>query len=1084
MTSGAPWSVKGIDPKAREVAKDLARRSGMTLGEWLNQTILQDDGPDEITSESFFSDRPSRPTSKSARAAEPAPVSERQVEAQRMRAPEHPGDYVERMAGLLERLTTRIETAEARTGQAVSGVEQSVRSALSRIEAAERAQVDSAEHIEGEVEVAKVAQAELDERLRKMEEQVAGPRPSEALRALEGAISKIAGQVYEGESRTHDILAEVEARIAKIEEAGPDARLIEEVVSRVGERLSQAESRTHEAIEGLRQSLAALDGRLNSVEDESGLDSKLEALGARLAGSLEEARAEIAEKFASSADGRYERMERTLDEMSEHVRAAEERSAHAIEQMGREVLNVAEVMNKRIQSAETRNAEAIEKAGGEMARVVQAMETRFSRSDAVHVEALEKLSAEISRITERLGERIASAERRSAQAFDEVGEQVSRVAERINHRAEKASEDLAERIRQSEERTARLLDEARDRIGQRLSETQAPDKRVSDAGPAAPGLAAGIASSSGGAAPIALAPAVYETSTFPAREEPEAFSDDPFAGFPEVESAEAPPESASAFMARAFPAAAEKPPTLTAPPAAEEPEDAPVAPAVEEPQSAASPVASQDATNPFARLEAALQASEESQAAFEAADPFADPAEDQRVAEAATLEPGVFEDEGPRAPDFDASFTAAADETQDEGASLSADDALFDAPPSEPAAAGDSTRPLTTREVVEQARAAARAAAQNGDAKGKLGKPGARNKAAAAPLFSGFGLSRPKRRAGGTLQTFLMVSGGAAFLGLAAGGVAMMAGKPSGETPPRIAQAKAIAEQDGTPVDGPEKDGLAAAPRASVALAPEPMAATEADVRMLTPEMAAPDLSALYAEAVRALEAGENGALAELKKAANLGHAPAQLYLGKLYEDGRSGVKADLAEARRWTERAAEGGDRRAMHNIALYYFNGEGGPKNPVSAAQWFRRAADLGLVDSQYNLGRLYEEGLGVGQNSAEAYKWYLIAARAGDAEARVAARRVKPSLSVEAQSVAERAAVAFRTTAPASTGLAASSSPVLTAQRALSKLGYYQGPTNGAPTPALRLAISAYQRDQGLAATGTLDNTTVSRLAVFTR
>ncbi len=42
MTSGAPWSVKGIDPKAREIAKDLARRSGMTLGEWLNQMILDD----------------------------------------------------------------------------------------------------------------------------------------------------------------------------------------------------------------------------------------------------------------------------------------------------------------------------------------------------------------------------------------------------------------------------------------------------------------------------------------------------------------------------------------------------------------------------------------------------------------------------------------------------------------------------------------------------------------------------------------------------------------------------------------------------------------------------------------------------------------------------------------------------------------------------------------------------------------------------------------------------------------------------------------------------------------------------------
>ena len=42
MSAGAPWSVKGIDPKAREIAKDLARRSGMTLGEWLNQMIMDD----------------------------------------------------------------------------------------------------------------------------------------------------------------------------------------------------------------------------------------------------------------------------------------------------------------------------------------------------------------------------------------------------------------------------------------------------------------------------------------------------------------------------------------------------------------------------------------------------------------------------------------------------------------------------------------------------------------------------------------------------------------------------------------------------------------------------------------------------------------------------------------------------------------------------------------------------------------------------------------------------------------------------------------------------------------------------------
>lgn len=40
--SAADVSIGGVDPRARDVAKDLARRSGMTLGEWLNRVILEE----------------------------------------------------------------------------------------------------------------------------------------------------------------------------------------------------------------------------------------------------------------------------------------------------------------------------------------------------------------------------------------------------------------------------------------------------------------------------------------------------------------------------------------------------------------------------------------------------------------------------------------------------------------------------------------------------------------------------------------------------------------------------------------------------------------------------------------------------------------------------------------------------------------------------------------------------------------------------------------------------------------------------------------------------------------------------------
>src|SRR5215831_18922194 len=36
----APWHVKGINPQARETAREAARRSGMSVGQWLNAVIL------------------------------------------------------------------------------------------------------------------------------------------------------------------------------------------------------------------------------------------------------------------------------------------------------------------------------------------------------------------------------------------------------------------------------------------------------------------------------------------------------------------------------------------------------------------------------------------------------------------------------------------------------------------------------------------------------------------------------------------------------------------------------------------------------------------------------------------------------------------------------------------------------------------------------------------------------------------------------------------------------------------------------------------------------------------------------------
>src|SRR6516225_366636 len=48
MKSGGPWNLRGLRPEAREAARTAARRSSMSVGEWLNDVIEPDDEDDEI----------------------------------------------------------------------------------------------------------------------------------------------------------------------------------------------------------------------------------------------------------------------------------------------------------------------------------------------------------------------------------------------------------------------------------------------------------------------------------------------------------------------------------------------------------------------------------------------------------------------------------------------------------------------------------------------------------------------------------------------------------------------------------------------------------------------------------------------------------------------------------------------------------------------------------------------------------------------------------------------------------------------------------------------------------------------------
>jgi len=195
---------------------------------------------------------------------------------------------------------------------------------------------------------------------------------------------------------------------------------------------------------------------------------------------------------------------------------------------------------------------------------------------------------------------------------------------------------------------------------------------------------------------------------------------------------------------------------------------------------------------------------------------------------------------------------------------------------------------------------------------------------------------------------------------------------------------------------------LPARPMSSASAPPSPpngaaMNSPELAIDTLPPAIGGPalrtaaiagDMSAQYEIAVRFGEGrgvprDERQAAHWLEIAAKQGLAPAQFRLGGYYERG-IGVKKDLAAARDLYLAAAAKGNGKAMHNLAVLYADGINGRSDYHTAALWFRKAADRGITDSQYNLAILYARGSGEPQNYAEAYKWFALAAKQGDAEA----------------------------------------------------------------------------------------------------
>lgn len=989
MSAGAPWSVKGIDPKARETAKDLARRAGMTLGEFLNQLIRDsDDEPQERAR--GREDR--RPDLKSDLRSEIR--GDLQLETRQVRPVRYDDGYMapsadmDRLSKTLEILSDRLETAERRATMAINGVNNSVAGVLARLELAERGHEDYAQRFDRLSEEMRVG----SQRLSRVETEQGQDRHAGQLKALEAAVGELSLQLQEGDIRAKAAFSDVreqldqsEEKLAKVEaiarqaQAGASAQsaavsdpqlLVELAVSRLAPRLEAAEARSREALGTLSASLEALETKMATQEGQANdrLDDlqAVQALGLKqlaedLSERLEAAKADLGGHFESALKAqaglitrleqdqargvqgrdrdaaRLSNLERALFELNTAIGEAEKRSAGAVERMGREVLRIAENLHGRMAGIETRGAEVETRLAGDMRRLAEVVEGRFQAQDASHGQALERLGGEIARLSEKLTQRIADSERRTTFAIDEVSERFIRTTSQLEGRQERLAAETQERVQAIEAEVQNRMGHVKAVLESRLDQVRQEARAE---------MHERLAKID---APMALEP------------------------FPDL-------------TQTAQPVLATEPLVLDQPILTPQP-----VPMIEpdlQDQIARTPM-----DHPARTLAETARAAHEALYLTTQSAPAPVVLDSPQVAAPMVAQVADM-------PMLDRS-TAALD------THVPLDDD-FDMPR------------LSTRDAVDQAREQTQSRLLANQDRGLF-----RGLRSAPPRSRPGPATRPARDKGAGVRKTWVASTVAATAVLVGGGILSLLGEDAFSTKGAAKLSDLFAWDDGgqksleSPAEAakpaaPEKTKPATPILASLLTEKDGAATNALEIHKVHPS---PEAVAAYEAAMEKLTAGHESGIKKLISAANLGHPEAQLTLGQAYEEGHYGLKKSPVDALRWYSRAAKGGSLGAMQALGVSYFYGKmDTPRDVILAMTWLQAAATRGYVDAQVNLAMIYQgriQNSGIAADPKRALAWYMIAAQNGDADAAKSVDQVKTKLSPSDLNQVEQTVAAFKVT-----------------------------------------------------------------------
>ncbi|MGH6951033.1 MAG: hypothetical protein ACREH4_09180 [Vitreimonas sp.] len=293
MSGAQSWSVKGIDPKVREAAREAAERQGVSLGEYLNQALTNDDAP-----------APPEPQSVDLVAGDEAEES----------AAHDPA----RLARRVESIERRTQLAVTGLDRAVSTIDRSVLGLAARIEDAEAVSGEAAGRIAQALEQFRIAGETMSGRLERAEREAADSRS-----AMDGAASEF-GSVKErlehqasiaeevarrAEAAASLLTTEMESRDAVIVQTLAEARAVAEEAAR------QASEASADAVNELRRLQEEMSDRL--VETETSTRRAIET-------AISEVRSETSSEHRGTREALLEEVVRLEGEIARRVGTADQ----------------------------------------------------------------------------------------------------------------------------------------------------------------------------------------------------------------------------------------------------------------------------------------------------------------------------------------------------------------------------------------------------------------------------------------------------------------------------------------------------------------------------------------------------------------------------------------------------------------------------------------------------------------------------------------------------------------------------------------------------------------------------------------